>query len=354
VAPIDVPGFSRSNWWRHVGNECLSLAHALGLVEMSSYAKFVVEGPGAREFLDYVGSARVRDTDGRVSLSLLLNDRGGIIGDMTVCRLGADRYYVIGPTLGEGIYRRWFDQHAVGRQVSVRTVTADRAVLGVMGPQSRALLQSLSADDFSSTGFPFMTTREVSIGPARCLAMRLSYAGELGWELHCSMDALTVLYGTLVDAGKGFGLTLVGSRAMGQLRLEKGYRSWGAELTPEVPPRAAGLERFCSSQKYYVGRPAVDAARSADPGNCLATVVVDTEDTDCWGSEPIYHNGGLIGYVTSGGYGWRAGRSLAIGWIPFDTAVPGTMLEVEILGVRRNASVVADPVYDPDNSRLFS
>jgi dimethylglycine dehydrogenase len=98
----------------------------------------------------------------------------------------------------------------------------------------------------------------------------------------------------------------------------------------------------------------VDAARSADPGNCLATVVVDTEDADCWGSEPIYHIGGLIGYVTSGGYGWRAGRSLAIGWMPFDTAVPGAMLEVEILGVRRNASVVADPVYDPDNSRLFS
>ncbi len=352
VEARDAPSFKRPNWWQIVGDECRAVAEKVGLVEMSSYAKFLVEGRDAVEFLDYVGSARVPDAVGKMVLSLLLNDRGGIVGDVTICRLAAESFYLVGATLGEGIYRRWLESRARDFDVTIEVITSRYAALGITGPNSRDLLLSLSQQDFSRDAFPFMTMRDVKIGPVGCRALRVSYSGELGWELHCPMAEQAALFESLLAAGRDFGLRLIGSRALGNLRLEKGYRSWGAEMTTEVTPRAAGLERFCSRNKNYIGRDAVDALGETLPKKMLATLAVDTQDADCWGMEPVLREGEPIGYVTSGGYGWRIGRSLAVGWIDTSSAIPGTRMQVQILEQMRGAEVVADPVYDPDNEKL--
>ncbi len=352
VEARDEPSFTRPNWWRYVGEECRALADSVGLIEMSSYAKFEVSGPDAARYLDWIGSAAVPASDGRMALSLLLNDRGGIVGDVTVCRLAQDRFYLVGATLAEGIYRRWLETQARDYDVDVSVVTSDYAVLGVAGPNSRALLQSLTRADFSAEAFPFMSAREVEIGGIACRALRVSYSGELGWELHCAMGDQARLFDVLQEAGAAFELRLVGSRSLGNLRLEKGYRSWGSEMTTEVSPHAAGLERFCSQRKDYLGRAAVDAERESPPPKKLATLVVQSDDADCWGSEPVLIDDEVVGYITSGGYGWRSGQSLAVAWLDATHAQPGTELQVQILQQAISARVVADPVYDSGDIKL--
>ena len=167
------------------------------------------------------------------------------------------------------------------------------------------------------------------------------------------MSDQKALFATLIEAGGDHGLVLMGGRAMGMLRLEKGYRSWGAEMTTEITPHAAGLERFCSTRKDYIGRNAVDEERENPPPKRLVTLEVDATAPPCWGTEPILLDGRLIGYVTSGGMGWRTGKMLAVGWIESASASPGTDLEVQVLLQNYPAKVLSDPVYDPDNRKLL-
>ncbi len=348
----DKPSFSRPNWWQYVGNECRDIAEKVGLIDMTSYAKFIIQGRDAKKFLNHIGSANVPIVDGQIALSLLLNERGGILGDITLCRISRDSYYLVGATLAEGIYHRWMVTRSEGYEVSVSLVTPHYGVFGVMGPYARELLQSLSEQDFSTGEFPYMTMREVDIGSVRCRALRISYSGELGWELHCPMENLLSLFNNLMKNGADYGLSLVGSRALGSLRLEKGYRSWGAELTSEITPREARLEFLCSKQKNYIGRSAVDKHRGMLPERRLITLEIKTEQSDCWGSEPIFHNNQRVGHVTSGGYGWRINKSLAVGLIESRYTEPGTGLQVQILGEKRDAEVVQDPAYDRLNFRL--
>lgn len=352
VAPRDEPSFERPNWWPHVGAEIRAMTRGCGLSEMSSYGKFRVTGPDAMTFLDHVGSAKVPSETGRMALSLLLNDRGGIVGDVTVLNEGDGAFYLVGATLGVALYQRWLETHAAGFDVSIENVTDRVAALGLAGPKSRALLNALSHGAFDA--FPFMRGRQVEIGQVRCTALRVSYSGELGWELHCPMANQKPLFDVLMAAGARHDLTLLGGRAMGMLRLEKGYRSWGAEMTTEVTPHAAGLERFCSRRKPYIGRAAVDAERDRPPAKRFATLEVAADAPPCWGTEPVLKDGALIGYVTSGGMGWRCGKSLAVAWLDADHARTGTALEVQILMRTYPATVLADPVYDPENSRLMS
>ncbi len=354
IPPRDHPSFSRPNWFEPVGRECRAVAERVGLVEMSSYAKFLVEGRDAGAYLNYLGSANAPATDGKIALTLLLNDGGGIIGDMTVARISENSFYLVAPTQGEAVYRRWFEQHKGRFQVTIRTLTARNAALGITGPRSRELLRSLSEDDFSNAAFPFMSMRTVEVAALRVHAMRLSYAGELGWELHCPLESQWALFRAVMQAGQAHGLALLGSRALGNLRLEKGYRSWGAELTIEVSPKAAGLQRFCAKNKDYIGRAAVDAERQRQPRHSLATLSVEAGDADCWGSEPIFSHGALVGRATSGGYGWRVGKSLCVGWIDTTQCRPGNSLEVQILGRMHPAMVENEPMYDPTNQKLFS
>ncbi|MYH58758.1 MAG: FAD-dependent oxidoreductase [Boseongicola sp. SB0675_bin_26] len=351
VKPADKPSFRRPNWWQHVGAEAKAMAAGCGLSDMSSYCKFRLSGPDAQEFLDHVGSARVPERSGKIALSLMLNDRGGIVGDMTIENAGGGSFHSVGATLGAAIYQRWMEEHVGDFDVRVENVTDRYAAIGIAGPNSRALLNALSDSAFSD--FPFMSSKMVEVGGVRCKAARISFTGELGWELHCPMPDQKALYDALMAEGENHGLVLMGARAMGMLRLEKGYRSWGADMTTEVTPHAAGLERFCSTKKDYIGRGAVDTQRSAPPERRLVTLEVDPVAPPCWGTEPVLKDDALIGHVTSGGMGWRSGKMLALGWIDDGAATTGSELEVQILLQSYKATVISDPVYDPRNELLL-
>ena len=358
VTARDESSFSNPNWWEHVGKEARAAHTAAALFEMSSYAKWRVEGPDATVFLNRININRLPAV-GRMALGLMLNKRGGVVGDLIVVCLANHDFYLIGATLAEDIYRRWMEQHKGELDVSIRTVTAETAVLGLVGPSSRSLLLDLSDADFSNDAFPFMNWRDVEVGSVGCRAMRLSYAGELGWELHCPMNSQPDLFAALTATGKHHDLQLAGSRALSHLRLEKGYRSWGAEISTELTPMAAGLGRFCRPElpekAHTIGREATLRERQVPPAKSLATLLFESPNTaGCWGSEPILHNDTCVGYVTSGGYGWRTNTHIAVGWLSTDLCVAGTDLDLEIMGERCRATVAADPVYDPKNTALRS
>ena len=199
-----------------------------------------------------------------------------------------------------------------------------------------------------------MTSKQVEVGRVRCKAIRISFSGELGWELHCPMLNQKALFDALMSEGQNYDLVLLGSRAMGMLRLEKGYRSWGAEMTTEITPHAAGLQRFCSTGKDYIGSNAVNMERESPPARRLMTFEIDPAAPPCWGTEPILADGRLIGYVTSGGMGWRSERMLAVAWVEAAAVSPDTELEVQILLRTYQAKLLADPVFDPNNKRLLA
>ena len=348
---VDEPSFQRPNWWEHVGREAQAMAEGCGLSEMSSYGKFRISGPDAMAFLDHIGSAKCPITPGKMALSLMLNDRGGIVGDITIENAGDGTFYCVGATLGVALYHRWMDDHAGAFDVQIENVTDQIAALGIAGPNSRALLNALSGGAFDD--FPFMTSKEVEIGRVACKAVRISFSGELGWELHCPMLNQKALFDALIAEGRNHGLVLMGGWAMGMLRLEKGYRSWGHEMTTEVTPHAASLERFCSTKKDYIGRPVVDAERLTPPTKRFVTLEVDAKAPPCWGTEPVLRDDTLLGYVTSGGMGWRTGKMLAVAWIDGADVALGDTLQVQVLLKTYDAQVVADPVYDPGNKKLL-
>lgn len=370
AAARDAPSFSAPNWWAQVGVEARAAFDAVALFEMSSYSKWRIAGADAAAFLDRVLISRL-PSPGRLALALMLNDRGGIVGDLVLACLARDGdggdFYAVGATLAEGIYQRWFEQHAAEFDVAVRVATADTAALGVVGPASRELLAGIAdaTADFAADAFPFMHWRTVAIGGVNCRALRVSYAGELGWELHCRAGDQIALFDAITAAGKHHGLQLAGARALSHLRLEKGYRSWGADITAEVTPAAAGLARFCrpelAEKSGAIGRDAALRDGDARPAKSLATLVFDAPTVaGCWGSEPVFrhsHSGDgddCVGYVTSGGYGWRTGRHLAVGWLASDCCAPGTELSIGIMGEKCQATVAAEPVFDPENARLRS
>ncbi len=352
VEARDIPSFDKPNWWHHVGDEARAMAKGCGLSEMSTYGKFIVSGPDAEAFLNWIGSNTCPAKPSKMSLSLMLNNRGGIVGDITILNRGGGIFYLVGATSGVALYRRWLESHTGDFDVTIEDVTDQIAALGLAGPTSRALLNAVSGGAFDD--FPYMRGRAVEIGRVRCWALRVSFSGELGWELHCPMSQQQALFETLMAAGSDHDLTLMGSRAMGMLRLEKGYRSWGAEMTTEVTPHAAGLEKFCSRKKDYLGRAAVDAERDTPPAKCFATLALPDEAPPCWGTEPVLKGEELIGYVTSGGMGWRSGMPLAVAWLDAAHATPGATLDIQILMQTYSATIQADPVYDPENKKLLA
>lgn len=351
VDPVDEPSFLRPNWWEQVGREARTMVSCCGLSEMSTYGKFLISGPDAEAFLNNVGSAKVPTKPGKMALSLMLNGSGGIVGDLTIENSGGGNFYAIGATLGAAIQQRWMEGQIGRFDVNIENLTDEIAAIGIAGPNSRALLNALAGGGFDD--FPFMSSKTIEVGRVRCRALRVSYSGELGWELHCPMSNQKALFDSLMEQGRTHGLVLMGSRAMGMLRLEKGYRSWGAELTTETSPHAAGLQRFCSRNKDYTGRAAVDHEHECPPRKKIVTLEIDPAAPPCWGTEPILKNAELVGYVTSGGMGWRVNKMLAVGWMESAHAQVGSHFQVQVLYKGYDAVLIADPVYDANNERLM-
>jgi dimethylglycine dehydrogenase len=349
--PRDDYSFHRGNWFDAVGDECRAVRSTVGVLDQTSFAKFLVAGPGAEALLDRLSANRLPSEPGRIALTQMLTSKGGIECDLTVSLLKPERYYVVSAAATETHDLAWIERHdPADDSVQIENVTADYGVLTLAGPRSRELLQRLSRDDLSREAFRFFRARHIDVGGLDVIALRVSYVGELGYELHHPLELQRDLYDKLWDAGADLGLVDFGYRALESLRLEKGYRLWGADMSADYTPFEAGLERFVAFDKGdFVGR---EALLTREPRIRLVTLTVDADGADAHGYEPVYVEGELTTYVMAGGYGHTVGRSIALAYLPIAHAIEGTAVEVEILGERRPAQVVADALYDPSGDRL--
>ena len=346
--------FRRSNWFPAVAEECKAVRERIGLLDLSGFAKFDVTGPDALAFLDRVFANRMPRRDGGVVLAHWLNENGFIEGEATITRLAADRFYLLSAAAAaarDGDMLR--QRRKAGEKVEISEVTRERGCLVVAGPRSRDVLRGLTDADLGSNAFRWMSGQEIAVAGVKCRALRVSYVGELGWELHCAMGELKALYDAVRGAGEAHGVADFGLYAMNSLRMEKAYRGWGSELTAELTLLEAGMERFAATTKDYIGKAALDArrAKGALPYR-LAYLEVDAGDADVLGNEAVWSNGSLAGVATSGAYGHAVKKSLAFAYVKPELAAVGTTLEIQILGDRRRARVIAEPAYDPGNERL--
>ncbi len=344
--------YRRSNAHGPVGDECRAVRDAVGLSEISSFAKYEVTGPGAGAWLDRILANKL-PREGRLTLSPMLNDNGRLIGDFTVGNAGRERFFVFGSGIAEQYHMRWFEAHLPPTGVAIRPLRTELLGLGIAGPKSRALLARVCRDDVSNAALPFLSFRalEVAMLPAR--VGRISFTGELGYEIWVPADCQLALYEALVSAGADLGLAHFGARALNSLRLEKSFGNWAREYRPLYTPGEAGLDRFVDVAKpACAGRDAVLRDRASGPARRLVTFVVDAGDADAIGDEPVWHDGEVVGWITSGGYGHCVGKSIALGYVPAALATPGSGFELEILGERRAASLVREPLVDPRGERM--
>ncbi|MDA1071410.1 MAG: FAD-dependent oxidoreductase [Proteobacteria bacterium] len=351
--PRDILTFRRPNWFGAVKRECKGLREGVGMIEISGFSKFEVEGPKAEAFLDQVLACRLPQKIGRTVLAPMLNRKGGIIGDFTVTRLGDQLFYIVGAGAAERFHMRWFADHMPASGVAIRPVTLQRAGFAIAGPNARTLLGRLTRADLSNAAFPFLSTREIEVAMTPVRAMRIAFTGDLGYELHVPAEYQRALYHGLMEAGADLGLTLAGSRALDSLRLEKSYGRWGTEYTADTTPMEAGLDRFVKLDKgSFIGKQALERAGNEGPRYKLATITVDADKADCWGSEPVLQDGKVVGVVSSGGYGHHVDRSIAMVYVNPDLADDAGGLEVEILGEMRKARLEPQALFDPGNERL--
>ncbi len=348
-------GWAGRLWSPAIEAEHRACRETAALFDFTSFAKIEVRGRGAAEFLERLTDNRVARSVGALTYTQMLNEGGGIECDFTVTRLAEDRFRIVtGTAFGQhDLY--WIRDHIPDDgSVQVEDVTSSLACIGLWGPTARQLLQPLTTTDISNQAFPYMTARQLAIGSVPCLALRVTYVGELGWELYCPSEFGMRLWDTIWEAGRGHGLSAGGYKAVDSLRLEKGYRVWGSDIGPEVNPYEAGLGFTVKLEKGdFIGRDALLNARESQLETRLACLVLDDPHSVALGSEPVRIANDITGRVTSGGYGYTVGRSIAYAYVPA-AARPGTAVEVEIFGTWVRGQVAEEPLYDPAGRRVRS
>ena len=348
--PVEQPSYGRSNAFPIVGNECRAVRNGVSLMEISGFGKYEITGPDAEKWLDHLLAAKI-PKPGRMVLAPMLNERGKIIADFSLARLAADRFLMIGSGAAEVYHMRWFEQHAPPKGTAIRPLP--HALVGFMiaGPKSRELLQKLTRVDVSNTAFKFFAVKEMTVGLTPATVIRASYTGDLGYEIWTTPDYQLTLYETLIEAGRDFGLTHFGSRALMSLRLEKAYGAFLREFRADYTPCESGLDRFVAYDKpSFIGRAAALADRDTQPARKLVPLIVDT-NVEVVGYESILKNGEAVGQVTSGGYAHWAGKSIAMGYIRSDLARDGETFTIGIFGKDRPARIHTTPLFDANGGR---
>ena len=346
--------FRRPAWHTAVERECDAVQNRVAILDLPGFTKFEVTGPGARAWIDHMVTGVV-PKPGRTALNYFLNERGGIVTEMTVTTLGAERYWLISAAAGERHDEHWLRSHLpADGSVRIENLSARYGTLIVVGPKSRELLSQLTRADLSNQAFPWLSVQTIDIGYTKAIAGRVNYVGELGWELHVPVEHVLSVYDLVWAAGEPLGIADFGLYAMDSLRLEKCYRSWKADLTTEYTPAMAALDRFVKIDKPggFIGQEALRREALTGPPERFVPLLVDATDADAAAVSIVYQGDKVVGLVTSGGYGYRLRQSIALAYVRTDLAVPGTELEVEILGERRRAVVAREPLYDPENARL--
>ncbi|AOF92743.1 FAD-dependent oxidoreductase [Sinorhizobium sp. RAC02] len=358
--PKDVYSMGRQNWFSAVGEEHRHVREAVGIFDQSSFAKYEMTGPDALKALDWICANDTGKPAGRLTYTQLLNSRGGIEADLTVARLSEDKFYIVTGTGFRTHDLGWIEDHIpAGLDVTLRDVTEEFGTLSLMGPKARAVLSAVTDADVSNAGFPFGHVREISIAGHPVRALRVTYVGELGWELHVPIGAIGSVFDTLMAAGAASNIRPVGYRALESLRLEKGYRAWGSDITPNDTPFDAGLGWAVKLRKDtdFLGRRALETAQGELRKKAFAGFTVDDPNVVLVGRETILRNGEPVGYLTSGGYGYTLGKNVGYGYVRRaegvdDAFLAGGTYELVVAMERTPAKIHLDPLYDPTAARV--
>jgi 4-methylaminobutanoate oxidase (formaldehyde-forming) len=354
----DIPSFGRPGWWQAVAREHRAAREAAALFDQSSFGKILVQGPGAAAALEAICANRIDRPPGSLIYTQLLNDRGGIEADLTVARLAWDRFYLV---TGTGFVTRdldWIRRGIAGARAEAVDVTSAYATLALMGPNARAILSRVTPDDVSNAAFPFASARWIEVAGAPVLALRVTYVGELGWELHVPSEFALGVHEALSAAGAAFGLRPAGYRAIESLRLEKGYRAWGADIGPDYTPLEAGLGFAVKlrSSTPFRGRAALEAQAGRVPAKRLVTFTVADPAVMLFGRETILRDGRTVGWLSSGGFGHTVGRAIGMGYVRRAEGVSDDFLatgrwELEVASERVPAELHLAPLWDPEGLR---
>jgi sarcosine dehydrogenase len=353
---IDRPSFeSRPNWFAPVGEECRAARERAVLIDQSSFSKYEIVGPGAFEALQHLAANDLDKHAGSLVYTQLCNERGGIEADLTFARLDENRFYMV---TGSAFGLRdmgWIKSHLPkDGSVTVQELTSARAVINLAGPASRRILEKVAEGDVSNAAFPYMSARELRIGFAPVLALRVTYVGELGWELHLPTEYAAHVYELLWEAGEEFGVANAGYRAIDSLRLEKRYLYWGSDITPDYTPYEAGLGFAVSLKKKvdFIGRAALEKAKAAGPAHRLITLTVDAP-VQLYGGEAIRRGNRVLGVTSSAGWGHTIGKGIAFGYVPADEAAYDEY-EIEAFTRRHAAHRIAGAAVDPERKKILA
>ena len=352
MAAEEIITFGRSNAHEPVGKEVAGVREAVGLSEITTFGRYEVAGRGARRWLSGVLAGRIPGL-GKLALCPMLNEQGRIVGDFTVACLSEEKFLVFGSGPAETYHMRWFEDHLPPSGVTLKPLRSELLGLAIAGPQARTLLSRAVRGDVSKAALPFLSIRRMDVGLAPALVGRISFTGELGYEIWVAPDYLLRVYQTLEQAGRDLGLVHYGARALHSMRLEKSFGTWAREYRSVYTAFEAGLERFLDLEKgEFMGRTAVLRQKAEPPARRLIALAVEDKGADAIGDEPIWHAGKVLGWITSGGYGHTVGQSLALGYVDAAVAKEMDEFEVEIMGVRCPARRLSAPLFDPSGARM--
>jgi len=354
VEPVDVVSFHRSNDFDHVKAECLAVRESLGVTEIANFAKYEFKGPGARRYLDKLMCNKI-PKPGRLMLTPMTNPQGKLIGDFTIGCINDEHFYMWGSSQAQIYHMRWFEQHLPSDH-SIEIVRRDMTMVGlsIAGPNAQACLAKLTDEDVTTPAFKFMDIKRMDVAEVPAVVNRVTYTGDLGYEIWVNPEYQRKLYLAVLEAGEEFNIRHFGMRALLSMRLDKNFPTWYRELRPIYGVIEAGLERFVDLTKDFIGKDKVMEEKASGGVLRRITLKVDATDADVLGDEPIWHNGKVVGWVTSGGFAHSVNLSLAQGYVPKEVAldVAAGAFEVEILGERRRATLVMEPPFDPSGSKM--
>ena len=351
--PFEIPTFRRSNAFDTIGEEVRAVREGVGLNEVHNFGKYEVSGPGAHAYLDKIMAGRIPKV-GRLSLNPMLSYKGRIIGDFTVAQVRENVFQVTASFGAQAYHMRWFETHLPEEGVVLKNISKERIGFQIAGPKAQELLSRVTLADVSTEAFPFLSIREIDVGQCQAIVQRVSYTGDRGYEIYVPWHQQAGLYEILTNAGEDLGLRPFGMRAMMSLRLDKSFGSWMREFKPDYTPLETGLDRFVDYKKAvsFIGKEAAMKEMATGVPRKLCTFKVDAKDADVVAWEPIWHDGKVVGYVTSGGYSHYAKTSVAFGFLPVELIEEGQQVEIEILGEMISATLYSEPLFDPSNKYL--
>ena len=349
--------FKRSNAFPYVQKECENVQNNVGILDLSTFAKYEIKGKDSETYLDNLCANSVPKKEGNIVLAHTLNKIGRIQSELTITRLANNNFYVLSSTASEIRDLDWFN-HNLNKEekVEIKNVTEDYGVLVLVGPKSRNVLSQLTSESLDNKNFPWLKGKEIEINKVPVRALRINYMGELGWELHHPMKQMESLYDAIYEVGKKDNISNFGTYAVNSLRIEKAYRGWGAELTGEISLVEAGMDRFFNLNKKsnFIGSETLREKLQSGVDIKIVYLEIDVDDADARGNEPVYHNNKIVGVVTSGGYGFRVNKSLAFAYVESDLAEINKEFDIKIQGQKRRAIVLKGMAYDSENKRLIS